>query len=50
MVVELQAHPVPTRLFRGELVSEEFVIHPGQAGNEKRFGIHSYGAGRGQTR
>src|SRR5256885_8142803 len=39
LVFELDAEPVPARLIRAELVSEKFVIHPGESGDRKLLSL-----------
>jgi len=44
LVFELDAEPVPTRLIRAELVSEKFVIHPGESGDRKLLSLKNDGS------
>src|SRR5277367_7169124 len=50
VVRQLQAEPVPTRLFVRKLVSEKFVVHPGRPRDLKTFPMKLNGAGSEQTR
>src|SRR5256885_4754270 len=50
LVLELDAEPIPTRLVRAELVSEKFVVHPGESGDRKLLSLKNDGSGCGEAR
>src|SRR5256885_10334286 len=49
LVFELDAEPVPARLIRAELVSEKFVIHPGESGDRKLLSLKNDGSVCGEA-
>ena len=48
-VLELEAEPIPADLVGFELMSEEFVIHPGETRNFEAFTVYFEGSGGRQA-